>query len=591
MMNSLQRIKQAFDNHGSQDNGKISSLAPYGVYVDPFYASPATTVRLSWSSEDYRASPAGFQLNTPPRRPYSHRKSYSSPPGSQTSPTAPLLPYSRLPDLISTRSTGAYQNYTVTRSHPSGYELVDEPISSPFNISVLSPTETATSIPETPLLTPTTDAPFFAPLNVDRVRSIVEQAKETNAGVAPGTSKDTSLHFKNQPFTVPEITITDDNKPGTQQSIYALNDFGWLLDYIGIDRPLSHFPPSVSTKASLDPSRVKAVELFIKSARNTLARSGSKMGIDNPRLTTADGVHIIDKLKELEQFFHQGGVICTDGETALRDDTTYDKLSPHVSPLDVPVSMFDNTICMSATLSSQTREKYIQSTYANWATSSPQYEAERDITEKGETRCIENEDEFVEILLDSNKISAEWSIVDETTIANDSNDTIAFSESYERLVKRPRPPVPVQSIHVSQWPRVFDSQYLSRPTGWKPYQMEVAPAPHSAESDVAREPPRPALRQSPLPTICFILGFFMPFIWIIGGWFISPSKPRPKPAFIDFETGVSFVLPSTDVEETKHPWYTHSHPMIRACRYAVVAGTPSITLMAITFIIMFTVVH
>lgn len=311
-MNSLQRIKQAFDNHGSQDNGKISSLAPYGVYVDPFYASPATTVRLSWSSEDYRASPAGFQLNTPPRRPYSHRKSYSSPPGSQTSPTAPLLPYSRLPDLISTRSTGAYQNYTVTRSHPSGYELVDEPISSPFNISVLSPTETATSIPETPLLTPTTDAPFFAPLNVDRVRSIVEQAKETNAGVAPGTSKDTSLHFKNQPFTVPEITITDDNKPGTQQSIYALNDFGWLLDYIGIDRPLSHFPPSVSTKASLDPSRVKAVKLFIKSARNTLARSGSKMGIDNPRLTTADGVHIIDKLKELEQFFHQGGVICTD---------------------------------------------------------------------------------------------------------------------------------------------------------------------------------------------------------------------------------------------------------------------------------------
>lgn len=404
MLNSRQKIKQAFDHHDSQANRKIPPLAPYGAYVDPFYASPATTVRLSRSSEDNPAFPAEFQLSTPPRRPYSHGKSYSSPPGSQTSPTAPLLPYSRLPDLTSTKSAGPYQTYTATRNHPSGYELVDEPISTTFNISALSPTETVTSIPETPLLTPTTDAPFFAPLNIDWVRSIVEQAKETSAGIPPGSSKDASLHLKNRSFTVPEITITDDNKPGTQQSIYTLYDFGWLLDYIGIDRPLSHFPPSVSTKASLDPSQVKAVELFIKSARNTLARSGSKMGIDNPPLTTADGVHIIDKLKKLEQFFRHDSSICTDGETTLRDDTKYNKLPPHDGPIDVPVSMFGNTICMSATLSSQTREKYKQPAYADSTMSPPQYKAERDITEKGDTRCIENEDEFVEIVLDSDKV-------------------------------------------------------------------------------------------------------------------------------------------------------------------------------------------
>lgn len=121
--------------------------------------------------------------------------------------------------------------------------------------------------------------------------------------------------------------------------------------------------------------------------------------------------------------------------------------------------------------------------------------------------------------------------------------------------------------------------------------MEVAPAPRSAESDIAPRPFRPTRRQSPVPMICFILGFFMPLLWIIGGWLINPSKPRPRPAFIDFETGVSFVLPGTNVEETKYPWYTHSHPMVRACRYAVIVGTPSIILTVITLIIMFTVVH
>ncbi|KIR51264.1 hypothetical protein I315_06307 [Cryptococcus gattii Ru294] len=578
-----QKIKQVFGQYDSQDSGKFSPLAPFGPYVDPFYISPATTVRLSRGSEDYRTPPAGFQLSTPPRRSYS--QSYSSPPGSQNSSIAPLLPYSSLSDLTPTRFTGPYQTFTVTRSHSSGYEIVNEPTSSTLNISALSPTETVTSIPETPLHTPTVEVPFFTPLDVDRVRSIVEQSKETD-GIDTGSSTGASLHSKDQVFIVPEITITGDNKPGTQQSLYALNDFGWLLDYIGVDRPLSHFPPSVSSEASLDPSQVKAIELFIKSARNTLARSGSKLGIKDPRLTATNGVHIIDMLKELEKFFHHDGSICTDGETTHRDDMTYNKLPSHAGPLDVPVSMFDSTICMSTTLSPKKPEKFRQLPYANLTMSPPQYKTQRNIKEKGKAECIENEDGFVEIVLDSDK-----SIIDETAIVSDSYDTVAFLESSERFVKRPRPPVPVQSIRVSQWPRVFDTQYLSRPTEWKSYQMEVAPAPRSAESDIAPGPFRPTRRQSPVPTICFILGFFMPFLWIIGGWLINPSKPRPRPAFIDFETGVSFVLPGTNVEETKYPWYTHSHPMVRACRYAVIVGTPSIILMVITLIIMFTVVH
>lgn len=109
-----QKIKQVFGQYDSQDSGKFSSLAPFGPYVDPFYVSPATTVRLSRGSEDYRTPPAGFQLSTPPRRSYSHRESYSSPPGSQNSSMAPLLPYSSLSDLTPTRFTGPYQTFTVT---------------------------------------------------------------------------------------------------------------------------------------------------------------------------------------------------------------------------------------------------------------------------------------------------------------------------------------------------------------------------------------------------------------------------------------------------------------------------------------------
>lgn len=398
-----QKIKQVFGQYDSQDDGKFSPLAPFGPYVDPFYVSPATTVRLSRGSEEYRTSSAGFQLSTPPRRSYSHGKSYSSAPGSQNSSTVPLLAYSSLSDLTPTRITGPYQTFTVTRSHSSGYEIVNEPTFSTLNISALSPTETVTSIPETPLLTPTVEVPFFTPLDVGRARSIVEQSKEIG-GIATDSSTDASLHSKDHMFIVPEITITGDNKPGTQQSLYALNDFGWLLDYIGVDRPLSHFPPSVSSKASLDPSQVRAVELFIKSARNTLARSGSKLGIKDPRLTATNGVHIIDMLKELEQFFHHDGSICTDGETTHRDDMTYNKLPPHARPVDVPVSMFDSTICMSTTLSPKKPEKFRQLPYANLTMSPPQYKTQKDIKEKKEAECIQNKDEFVEIVLDSDKV-------------------------------------------------------------------------------------------------------------------------------------------------------------------------------------------
>ncbi len=93
-------------------------------------------------------------------------------------------------------------------------------------------------------------------------------------------------------------------------------------------------------------------------------------------------------------------------------------------------------------------------------------------------------------------------------------------------------------------------------------------------------PTRPPHRTNASITL-FILGFFLPLLWIVGGW----TSAKPSPPILDIETGEV-------VTESKWTvWAQHPDPWVSRCRWATVMGLPLLAIAGVTAIIVYLVLR
>ncbi|WVQ74095.1 hypothetical protein IAR50_003681 [Cryptococcus sp. DSM 104548] len=77
--------------------------------------------------------------------------------------------------------------------------------------------------------------------------------------------------------------------------------------------------------------------------------------------------------------------------------------------------------------------------------------------------------------------------------------------------------------------------------------------------------------KSKTPSILFVLGFLLPFLWIVGGWLLPSS---------------STAVHTTTEKRSRIPnWIYHPHPRVLACRVASVISLPFFLIVGITLAI------
>ncbi|WVN86537.1 uncharacterized protein L203_101704 [Cryptococcus depauperatus CBS 7841] len=617
-------------------------------YNDPFAKSPVVTVKADCSKvyEGYQRTPSTddyeADLIALPRPMFMrNNKCHSSPSGMPTDPRHSAKLSSKLGGPRSScfhkvaNSDRAMGN---TRSAPCTTAAVPE----------LSHT-IRHELSEISTLIPLMDDPELAASTVNYLHSICEtiRGKRTNNTSQPNDTVKSIKYLQ-----VPQIKVNNAEPSEPDRSHNTIKDFkefGWLVDYIGdgICRPRSFPPSSLSSKSShVDSDKIKAMEMLFYSARQTLIKADTAGHTSLKNAQLADNVDsnpdIIDKLQELFDFFQQDGLLL-DGSTSfsnhdsayqgiyqgIQQDNTNSQYGPNgglstqFGRLDVPVSS-TNTVCMPSSVTSQMKKKFQHLDYSNsmlmsqlpFKDSMAQCKDNKNDKQKiceGRNIDSEIEDDRVEL-----------SEADITAVTLDSDTTPLNQHMSQHNHRRQRPPVPIRSIRLSRWPSSVDPKYLFKKTEWTPVKMDVAPSSfshvhckcvhHDPRDEVEFELEKLYSRESSFrtkksrgPAICFVLGFIFPFFWVIGGWFLLPPQPRPTPrhsrsrssAPIDFETGISFI-PSIRHQEfdkisvtttnTTGLWYTHSDPMIKANRSAALIGIPSLFLVSMLLIILFTVV-
>ena len=85
----------------------------------------------------------------------------------------------------------------------------------------------------------------------------------------------------------------------------------------------------------------------------------------------------------------------------------------------------------------------------------------------------------------------------------------------------------------------------------------------------------PRVNQWTRPRILFIVGFILPFLWLIGGWWGSRLSKH------DLERGIDQQVGREKSQSASSPWwrwYRHPDPWVESCRIAVAVMVPTILL-------------
>ncbi|WWC92061.1 uncharacterized protein L201_007015 [Kwoniella dendrophila CBS 6074] len=95
----------------------------------------------------------------------------------------------------------------------------------------------------------------------------------------------------------------------------------------------------------------------------------------------------------------------------------------------------------------------------------------------------------------------------------------------------------------------------------------------------------PSAKPSKAPTVLFILGFLLPILWFVGGWW-SIRQPHPKPMTDDGQVMTDQMVSRNWVRKVCY----HPDSMVKKCRYAAVISTPIIVIAIIVIVIVVIVV-
>ncbi|WVQ74105.1 hypothetical protein IAR50_003694 [Cryptococcus sp. DSM 104548] len=552
------------------------------LYFDPFAGSPVTTTTPQTAA----------CTSPPPRPPFSHFRGRSSPPRPQPHLAEPSLmtklpEYSRFPQFSPTKqqvysspakleteqSYCPRRAYTITRRERDGSY---HPVATTTQLAPGPSSPQPVSNPETPIVA---EQDPLLPLAIDCIHSLCADAERprsalTKHPVLPTPSPGIPTRFLN----VPQITITDNtdrHSSSSSKTFYAFQEFGWLLEYIGADEPGSFPAMSASSKASfVEACAAEKLGMAVRSARAALALEGGGGGNGKGK--------ILDRLQELQAFFSESTAhqqdgdgdttMSEEGDLTLRGDENGrldrslldDKSHNFSRPLriDIPVSTPASVVYQGTDLPKDGRTDAF----------TPR------LTQTFDTGGLDRSD-----VVQSKGFSfdpVEHPIDHEQDDSFISDPSAATGTLCTERPRRPRPPVPINSIRLSRWPSQVDPKYLSRPADWTPIKMQVAPAPFGPDTtaaveheDTARNGGErrwmgPAVRRKQKKEMMvrwmIVLGFIIPAFWIIGGWFVYPSddteprRPRPGPnsrprsntrshvrstphTSFDFETGTPFI--------------------------------------------------